>query len=190
MPHELPEHLRHTANLLSTSLLQRPSEKAPEVPGDLLADLTARFTSAPAATLAPQNHSWFRAAVSFVSRPVFGLAAASALVAIIVAPTLMKPDEPTVFRGGVTTQSDIDAASIILVGAPDGTLEILQSSGYFDSSAFAAEAAPSSSSKVIVDYNSSLILAIDSKGKTVFTTEIPARDEDLRDAIATALSNF
>lgn len=190
MLHELPDHLRPTANLLSASLCLRSNEKAPAIPADLLADLTARFSATPMVQAAPQKHSWFQAARSFVSRPAFGICSAAAVVAIIAVPSLIKEDDSTVFRGDVTIQTDIDAASIILVGAPEGTREMLQSNGYFDSTALTGQTASSASAKVVVDYNSSLILAIDSQGKTIFSTEIPANDDELADAIATALSNF
>ncbi|MGJ8642816.1 MAG: hypothetical protein ACSHX9_05370 [Luteolibacter sp.] len=68
---------------------------------------------------------------------------------------------------------------------------MLQSTGYFEPTSFASEAAfTSPSPKVVVDFNSSLILAIDSKGKTIFSSDIPATGESLSDAIAAALGNF
>ncbi|MEP2777099.1 MAG: hypothetical protein ABJQ29_12970 [Luteolibacter sp.] len=190
MKAELPENLKSTADLLSESLGHHASEKSPAIPNELLGDLMDRYAPAPSAQPAAEKRSWFQAAQSFFARPAFGLAATAAVIALIAVPTLMKSDYLAGFRGAVTSQADVESAAIILVGAPDGTLEILQYSGNFEDKALSAGMAAfsSNSPKVVVDYNSATILAIDGFGQTVFTLEIPESQSDLPDAVAIALS--
>ena len=192
MQSELPDHLKATAGLLSESLRANSIETAPAIPSELLGDLTKRFSPVPANQAAPEKSSWIHAALSFCSSPAFGIASVAAIVAIFAIPALTHTEpEDSVFRGTVTTQTDANAPSIILIGAPDGTLETLQASGNFEPTSFANKTALSSETpKVVVDFDASVILAIDSSGQTVSSTEIPATAEGLSDAIAIALTTF
>ena len=193
MKSELPTHLEETSELLRSSLGHHPSDKAPEIPGELLDDLGSRFSTAQAAPLRRDSTSIFATIQQFISRPAFGMAAAAVVVLALVSPALINSTKSGTFRGGVITQETVDSAKIILVGAPDATADFLEKSGDFEKDSFTTQSdspANSGSSKIIVDFNSSTIYAVDAAGTQLFTKPLPTDDPAIAEAIAKALSEL
>lgn len=193
MKSELPKHLEETGQLLMDSLGLHPSDMAPEIPSELLEDLGSRFSIAQKATQPRETTSVFATIHQFISRPAFGMAAAAMVVLALVSPSLINSARNGIFRGAVTTQETVDLAKIILIGAPDSTAEYLQTSGDFERDSFTVLSdtpAPNSSSKIIVDFNSSTIYAVDETGNELFTKPLPSDNQSISEAIAKALSEL
>jgi hypothetical protein len=189
---ELPRHLHSTRDLLMGSLRVHQTEKASEMPAELLSDLSTRF-EATAAVRAP-SLSWFEKIQSFIARPAFGVAALATVILGLALPGILAP-APTGsgFRGAATSVAPAESIRILLVKAPADFVKSLENSGNFELGAiFAVSSIPTgpSAARVIVDFAKSEISAIAADGTVISTDAFPADSAALSRAIAVAVSRL
>jgi hypothetical protein len=191
---EIPENLRVTRDLLARSLIMH-REQAPAMPAGLARDLADRFANA-AADPRPMPVSWLEKVRGFFGTPAFGAVAAAVLVLGVAIPML--PDSSTSavdsFRGTHSSAAG-DEIRVLFVGNNPDVLAAVKASGSFEPSALhpvegivAAGVAPGP--KVVVDFTSGTITAIDRKGTTLDHSALPADSTEVAGAIAAALSRL
>jgi hypothetical protein len=189
-PNFLPERLLPARDLLSRSLALHPRELAPAMPSALAADLAARFTLRMAEST-PVRISLAERFRNWLASPSFGLAAAAAVVVGVAIPMLSAPDPATseMFRGGaITTPSD--TVRIAFIGENASVAAALKSSGNFEAVAFAADAASLPGPKVVIDFGTGTVTAVDSTGNTIHSSPLPLEAKQAPEAVADAISRL
>ena len=169
----------------------RSGEKAPPIPADLLDDLIARFGKIAAMPAPAEKVYLFARIQSFVSTPSFGMAAAALAILAVALPTALRDSggsASTSFRGG-SAGAAATASSIVLIGAPVDIVSSLGESGDFEKGSILT-ADTATGAKVIVDFNSATVTAIDANGQTVHSAGLPADRDELTAAIAEALGKL
>lgn len=196
MKNDLPQALESTRNLLAESLQLHATEQAPGVPGDLLSDLGRRFSSAQAVAAPLQSRSWWAAVQSFIARPAFGMGALAVVILGISIPSLTRSNSTSAsggFRGKVTGTAESQNLSIILIQAPSDVQNSLEKSGDFESGVISSAQSSKTSAtgpRILVDFATSTISALNASDEQVYTAPLPADPGDLSAAIATAVSRL
>ena len=185
MDPDLPERLLPARDLLSRSLVLHPRELAPAMPSGLAADLAARFTAQPAAPT-PVRISLSERFRNWLASPGFGVAAAAAVVIGVAIPMLSAPDE--MFRGDDSMSVATDTVKIAFIGENPDVAAAIKSSGTFEPFAFAADAASLPGPKVVIDFRTGTVNAVDATGNTVHSSPLPAEAKKAPDAVADAVS--
>jgi hypothetical protein len=183
---ELPENLRATRDLLTRSLIMH-REQAPAIPAGLARDLADRFATA-AADPQPMPVSWLEKVRGFFGTPAFGAVAAAVLVLGVAS----YPAES--FRGSLSSAAGGETR-VLFVGNNPEVLASVKASGIFEPSALHAvegmvAAGVIPGPKVVVDFTSGTITAIDHKGTTLDHSSLPANSTEVAAAIAAALSRL
>ena len=186
-PDHLPERLLPARDLLSRSLALHPRELAPAMPSGLAADLAARFT-ARLAEPAPVRISLTERFRNWLASPGFGVAAAAAVVIGVAVPMLSAPDE--MFRGADSTSAATDTVKIAFIGEDADVEAVIKSSGNFEPFAFAADAASLPGPKVVIDFRTGTVNAVDSQGTTIHSTPIPAEAKRVPTTVAESVSRL
>ncbi len=193
---DLPPHLETVRRMLEGSLRLRPSEPVPAVPAGLLDDLNRKFVSQRIVIEPESRVSWKMKLKALVATPAFGLAAAAVMVFGVVAPLVHHQSGPGAvdsFRGVTGT---VEApAMIVLVDSPADLANTLSRSGQFEASSVIAvgdlkAASDIAGPKVILDFESATIRAIDDQGETLHEAGLPTRISDLTLSVADALSRL
>jgi len=190
---DLPAKLESTRCLLAGSLQLHATEQAPAVPVDLLNDLTRRFNTAPVAAATLQPRSWFAAVQSFIARPAFGVAALAIVILGISLPRMID-STPTRssggFRGTVSPTQENRNIRIILIQAPAGFEQTL--AGEIESSMISSATSSENITglRVLVDFVTSTITALNASDEMVHTAPLPKDAEEISAAIAKAVSSF
>lgn len=194
---QLPDRLHATRDLLMRSLMTDPRERAPAIPADLLADLEARFAPRRVILVPEPKISWFGKVSAFLATPAFGIAAAAVVVIGVAVPMISGPATglPESFRGGSNPALSASSARIIFLGENPTLRSAIEDSGNFEASALISELSESTvdameGPKVIVNFTSGTITAVDSKGATVHRSLIPTKAADAAAAVSTAVSHF
>jgi hypothetical protein len=187
---ELPERLHGTRDLLMRSLVLH-SEQAPAMPAGLAADLDARFADHPAPVTSPV--SWLEKVRAFLAAPGFGAVAAAVVVLGVAIPMLSGPSPETI--RGAEAALPADSVRIQLVGSNPQALAAIQASGMFDAAAISSvdtlsAAGISEGPKVIVDFSTASITAVDRDGQIVHREELPAETSMMAAVIADAVSRL
>jgi hypothetical protein len=191
---ELPENLRATRDLLTRSLIMH-REQAPAIPAGLARDLADRFATR---TPAPQPLavSWLEKIRGFLATPAFGAVAAAVLVIGVAVPLLPESTTSAVdtFRGTFPDATGVETR-ILFVGNNPEILASVRASGIFEPSSLHAvdgmvAAGVIPGPKVVVDFTSGTITAINHRGTTLDHSSLPARAEEVSTAIAAALSRL
>lgn len=195
MKSDFPQSLEATRELLAGSLRLRASEKAPELPAELLNDLVRRFDHAPVASVGTQSRSWFEAVQSFIARPAFGMTALAIVVIGISVPQLIKPESAANaggFRGTVSPVETRPDLRIILIQTPSGFEQALQNLGDFETDTVSSVTNGESITgpRVLVDFTALTITAINASEEKIHTAPLPIGVEEISAAIATAISRF
>jgi len=180
----LPERLLPARDLLSRSLALHPRELAPAMPSGLAADLAARFTPRMTAT-SPVRTSLAERFRNWVSSPGFGLAAAAAVVIGVAIPMISAP-APEIFRGDTIAKST-DTVRIAFIGENASIAAAIKSSGNFDTVAFAADAASLPGPKVVIDFGTGTVNAVDSSGNTIHSSPLPLDAKEAPSAVTDAI---
>ena len=184
MDPDLPERLLPARDLLSRSLTLHPRELAPAMPSGLAADLAARFTPQTAAT-PPDRISLTERFRNWLSSPSFGLTAAAAVVIAAAIPMISGPS-PELFRGDTIT-STTDTVRIAFVGENASLATAIKSSGNFDAVAFAADAASLPGPKVVIDFGTGTVNAVDPSGNTIHSSPLPLDAKEAPSAVTDAI---
>jgi hypothetical protein len=193
---DLPRALESTRNLLAGSLQLHATEQAPSVPGDLLNDLGRRFNSTQSVVAPIQSRSWLAAVQSFIARPAFGMAALAIVILGISVPSLTRSNSTSAsggFRGAVTGTGTSQNLSVILIQAPSGVQNSLENSGDFENGVISSAQSSKTSStgpRILVNFVTSTISALNASDEEVYTAPLPADAADLSAAIATAVSRL
>lgn len=195
MNHELPQNLTATRDLLAGSLQLHATERAPEVPADLLNDLVRRFNAEPVTRAAVQSRSWFEAVQSFIARPAFGMAALAIVVLGVSLPQLIDSNSSPAtgsFRGAVDTTPARPSVRIFLIQSPDGYQQALESLGDFESDMISAVSSSDSITgpRILVDFVALTITAVNASDEKIHTAPLPMGAEEISAAIATAISRL
>ena len=194
MDDNLPPHLQATRNLLAASLHLHPTDEAPPVPNDLLDDLARRFSPTPETATPRPSRSYFAAIQSFIARPAFGMAALAVVILTLAVPAILKPNRASaIFRGTATTTPVSQNIRIILVKAPPAVRPLLEKSGDFEASVISTVEQIESAgtgARIVVDYQTSTISALNAAGVVIYSAPLPADFADLSSAIATAVSRL
>lgn len=180
----LPERLLPARDLLSRSLALHPRELAPAMPSSLAADLAARFTPRMDAAT-PVRISLTERFRNWLSSPSFGLAAAAVVVIGAAVPMISGPS-PELFRGD-TIASSTDTVRIAFVGENASLATAIKSSGNFDAVAFAADAASLPGPKVVIDFRTGTVNAVDYTGTTIHSSPLPLDATDASATVADAI---
>lgn len=183
----LPDRLLPARDLLSRSLVLHPRELAPAMPSGLAADLAARFTAQTAAPT-PVRISLTERFRNWLASPGFGVAAAAAVVIGVAIPMLSAPDE--MFRGDDTSSVATDTVKIAFIGENADVSAALKSSDTFEPIAFAADAASLPGPKVVIDFGTGTVNAVDASGNTVHSAPLPAEAKKAPAAVADAVSRL
>lgn len=195
MNHELPQNLTATRDLLVGSLQLHATERAPEVPTDLLNDLGRRFNAAPVTATAKPSRSWFEAVQSFIARPAFGMAALAIVVLGVSLPQLTDfNSSPSAgsFRGAVGPAAAHSNVQIILIQSPAGYHQALESLGDFESGMISSVTGSESITgpRILVDFVALTITAVNASNEKIHTAPLPMGAEEISAAIATAISRL
>ena len=188
---DLPKNLESTRNLLAGSLQLHATEQAPALPGDLLSDLSNRFSITPAAAI-PQR-SWFETVQSFIARPAFGMAALAIVILGISVPRMIDSTRPTGgFRGAISPTTETRNIRIILIQSPAGFQQALTNVGDVESDMISSATSRDSVTgpRILVDFAASTITALNASDEQIHTAPLPKDAEEISAAIATALSRF
>jgi hypothetical protein len=186
-PDQLPERLLPARDLLSRSLVLHPRELAPAMPSGLAADLAARF-AAQTAQPAPVRISLTERFRNWMASPGFGLTAAAAVVIGVAIPMLSAPDE--MFRGDKPVTAATATVKIAFIGEDADIEAAIKSSGSFEPFAFAADAASLPGPKVVIDFRTGTVNAVDASGATVHSSPLPAEAKRAPGAVADAVSRL
>lgn len=196
MMNDFPKTLESTTTLLMGSLRLHATEQAPSVPGDLLTDLAHRFNPTQAVAAPIQSRSWLAAVHSILARPAFGVAALAVVILGLSAPSMI-PSKSTPagggFRGAATPPAASKNLSIILIQAPSGVRGALEKSGDFESgviSSASSSQVSASGPRILVDFGTSTIIAVDASNQQIYTAPLPEDASDLSDAIASVVSRM
>ena len=187
MDPDLPERLLPAREILSRSLVLHPRELAPAIPSGLAADLAARFTPR-VDELTPVRVSLIAKCRNWLASPSFGLTAAAAVVIGVAIPMLSAPDE--MFRGGTTLPTSADRVKIAFIGENANVEAAIKSSGNFEPFAFAADAASLPGPKVVIDFRTGTVNAVNSSGTTVHSSPLPMEAKQAPGAVAEAISHL
>jgi hypothetical protein len=194
---ELPEHLHSTRDLLMRSLPVHPLEKAPAMPAGLADDLTARFgRKTVVVTRVVERTSLLGKVRAFLATPAFGIAAAVVVALGVAAPTMTsKPSPQETFRGTDSPAVAGGAVTILFVGTNPALQSAVENSGNFEPSAFRssvdlASAQEVTGAKVVIDFNTEKIHAVDASGAEAYSARIPARADKVAGAVAEAVSRL
>jgi hypothetical protein len=194
---ELPERLHSTRDLLMRSLPVHAHEKAPAMPADLADDLMARF--APKKTVVTRvvgKTSLLEKVRAFLATPAFGVAAAAVVMLGVAAPMISdKPAAQETFRGADSTAVAAKAVTVLFVGTNRALQSAVENSGNFEPSAFRsavdlASAQEVAGPKVVIDFNTEKIHAVDASGAETYSTRIPAETDKVAGAVADAVSRL
>ncbi len=189
---DLPSHLHSTRDLLMRSLVMHP-EQAPAMPAGLAADLSARFSTRPAAAAPVESAGWLDKVRSFLATPAFGLAAAAVVVMGIAVPMVSGPAaEKETFRGQAAAAS-ADPVRILFAGSNPGIVSAIRNSGEFEAAAISTLGNASASIEgpaVIVDFDNGTVSSVDRDGSILHREELPGDASGVAAAIASALSRF
>lgn len=192
----LPDRLHSTRDLLMRSLATHPHERAPAMPAELLADLEARFAPRRITFISEPKTTWLQKVSIFLATPAFGIAAAAIVVVGVAVPMISGPaTHSESFRGGDKAAVSTASARVIFMGDNPSLRSAIENSGDFEASAFISGLSLATidameGPKVIVDFNSGTITAVDSKGATVHQSLVPTKAADASTAISTAISHF
>lgn len=193
---ELPEHLHSTRDLLLRSLPAHPFEQAPAMPAGLADELMARFAPEAAPVTLVGRMSLTDKLRAFLATPGFGLAAAAVVLIGVAMPLISQPERrKETFRGGESTAIAGDAVSIVFVGTNSSLQSVVENSGNFEVSAFRsapdlAGAMAVGGAKVVVDFSTRKISALDSEGREIHSAKIPGEAEKVAAAVADAVSHL
>ncbi|MGL5020117.1 MAG: hypothetical protein ACRDBP_18425 [Luteolibacter sp.] len=195
MNHELPQNLTATRDLLVGSLQLHATERAPEVPADLLNDLARRFNAAPVTAAAIPSRSWFEAVQSFIARPAFGMAALAIVVLGISVPQLADFNSPSSnggFRGATGPAAIGMSIRIILIQSPAGFQQELENLGDFESGMISSAVSTNSITgpRILVDFVALTVTAVNASDEKIHTAPLPMGAEEISAAIATAISRL
>jgi hypothetical protein len=195
MNHDLPQNLAATRELLAGSLQLHATERAPAIPPDLLNDLSRRFNTAPVSAASVQSRSWFEAVQSFIARPAFGMAALAIVVFGISVPQMIDSSSTRSggsFRGAVSTTAATPNIRIILIQSPAGFQQALANFGDFESDMISSATSSDSITgpRILVDFVSSTITAVNASDEKIHTAPLPKDAEEISAAIATAVSRL
>ncbi|MEY3896387.1 MAG: hypothetical protein RLZZ214_1907 [Verrucomicrobiota bacterium] len=190
---DLPPNLESTRSLLAGSLQLHATEQAPAVPADLLNDLVRRFNSAPVAAATIQPRTWFEAVQAFIARPAFGMAALAIVILGISVPRMIDSTSTASsggFRGTVSPTAETRNIRIVLIQSPTGFQQSLARDieGGMISSAASSESI--TGPRVLVDFVTSTITAVNAADEKVHTAPLPTDAEEISAAIATAVSRL
>lgn len=192
---DLPQNLHATRNLLAGSLQLHATEQAPMVPADLFTDLSRQFNATSDSAMRIESRSWFAAVQSFIARPAFGMAALAVVILGISVPRMLDSTSNASsggFRGAVTNPAELHHFRIILIQSPAGFQKTLESLGDFESGMISSATSTDSINgpRILVDFMTSTITALDASDKTVHTAPLPKEAEEISAAIATAISRL
>ncbi len=194
---ELPEHLLPTRDVLTRSLPVHQTDKAPAMPADLAAELSARFTPKALPPREVPRISPFAKLRDFLANPAFGVAAAAIALLAIAVPSLPLDSRPPgeSFRGADHAAIQAGQVRIILVGADAAVRSAVEASGNFEISALAsapsAEAAKKEKGpKVIADFTTGSLTAWRADGSEAFREVLPTGTKDPSTEIARAVSGL
>ncbi|MEP4079198.1 hypothetical protein [Haloferula sp.] len=174
------------------------SEQAPALPAALLEDLTRSVAIQPAEQRESHFARVFESFRSMVGSSSFGTAAAAIAVLAVASSVVLRPDaspsRQDTFRGA-SAYSAADTTRVFLVGAPAGTLTELESTtdfedGVFSSAATLLDTADLKGARVIVDFQSGVITGINTKGESVYHTDVPETSSGLALEIASVLTRL
>jgi|GEM_PF-4183497 len=188
---ELPPHLDSVRQRLAASLALHPADQAPATPSGLLEDLERHFDTS---VMVPvrEKRPWRDRLRSMLASPAFGIAAA---VVVVIGFTLPSLFEPSSFRGGPTAAPSGQAVQIVLVDEPTGIRHMVETSGDFEAGAVASvdqleKVFSILGPKVIVNFETGLLRAVDSAGTEYFSAPIPENTADLSTVIAEAITHL
>lgn len=192
---DLPPHLESTRSLLAGSLQLHATEQARAVSADLLHDLDRRFNAAPGAAAARHPRAWFEVVQSVSARPAFGLAALAIVILGISVPRMIDSNSTASnggFRGTVSPTAESHHIRIILIQSPAGFQQALAKVGDFESDMISSAAASESFAgpKILVDFATSTITALNASDEQIHRAPLPADAEEIAAAIATAISRL
>ncbi|MGL4398624.1 MAG: hypothetical protein ACRCXD_02040 [Luteolibacter sp.] len=195
MNSELPQNLAATRDLLAGSLQLHATERAPEVPAELLNDLVRRFNVAPAAAPAVQSRSWFEAVQSFIARPAFGMAALAIVVLGVSVPQLTDFNSTPAsgsFRGAAVPAATGTGIRIILIQSQAGFQQELENLGDFENDMISSATSSDNITgpRILVDFVALTITAVNASDEKIHTAPLPMGAEEISAAIATAVSRL
>ncbi|MEP4079200.1 hypothetical protein [Haloferula sp.] len=192
---ELPQHLKATADLLSSSLQKHSQDTAPPIPEGLANDLSSRFAPTKQVSASQSAKvSWFEKARSLVSTPAFGLAAAAIVVIGFFAPAAITPPQSSTtnesFRGAHVVHTGSNASIVLITDNADTRL-LLEESGLFDMSVVIETsdplvAATISTAKLLVDVKGGAIVGYNNKSREVLADQLPEDRTEIAERIALA----
>jgi hypothetical protein len=188
MDPDLPERLLPTRDLLGRSLMLHPREEAPAMPAGLATDLALRFAPRAIERATPPRLSLVEKVRAWLASPGFGLAAAAVVVVGVAIPMISTPDRE-IFRGSAQTAAT-DTVRIAFIGEDAAIESAIKSSGNFEAFAFAVGADSLPGPKVVIDFRTGVISAVDRDGDTVHSAPIPDDAKDAPDAVADAVSRL
>jgi hypothetical protein len=191
---ELPEHLHSTRDLLLRSLPAHPLEEAPAMPAGLAEELMARFVPKTIIMPVVEGASLLGKLRAFLATPAFGVTAAAVVILGVAAPMVSQPTQET-FRGADSSAVAGGAVTILFVGTNRAVQSAVENSGNFEPSAFRSAVDLSSvqdvaGPKVLIDFNTGKIQAIDATGGEAYSASIPAEAEKVAGAVADAVSRL
>ena len=132
---------------------------------------------------------------TFLATPAFGVAAAAVVVLGVAVPMISKPVPQESFRGMDSTAVSGDAVTILFVGTNRALQSAVENSGNFEPSAFRsavdlASAQEVAGAKVVIDFNTEKIHAVDATGAETYSARIPAETDKVANAVADAVSRL
>lgn len=187
MDPDLPERLLPARDLLARSLMLHSREPAPAMPSGLAADLAVRFASRADESSAPRI-TLFEKVRTWLASPGFGVAAAAVVVVGVAIPMLSTPD-PEFWRGGFGASAGT-TVRIAFIGEDAKAEAEIKSSRNFEAVAFAADAASLPGPKVVINFRTGIISAVNAEGTTIHSWPLPAEPKKVPDAIADAISRL
>jgi hypothetical protein len=192
---ELPEHLHSTRDLLLRSLPAHPLEEAPAMPAGLAEELMARFVPKTIIMPVVEGASLLGKLRAFLATPAFGVTAAAVVILGVAAPMVSQPTAQETFRGADSSAVAGGAVTILFVGTNRAVQSAVENSGNFEPSAFRSAVDLSSvqdvaGAKVLIDFNTGKIQAIDATGAETYSASIPAEAEKVAGAVADAVSRL
>jgi hypothetical protein len=195
MNSELPQNLAATRDLLAGSLKLHATERAPEVPAELLNDLVRRFNTAPSTAASVPSRSWFEAVQSFIARPAFGLSALAIVVLGVSIPQLADFNSAPSgggFRGATGPAPSSPGIRIILIQSPSGFQQVLETLGDFEKDMISSATSSESITgpRILVDFATLTITAVNASDEKIHTAPLPMGAEEISAAIATAVSRL
>lgn len=193
---ELSPQLESIREILEGSLRLKANESVPTVPSGLFQDLNQRYAAQRIVIEPTAQHPWLAGLRGFMRTPAFGLAAAALIVFGVLMPFVSHDGGHTgaeSFRG--VSGAVATPTMIILVDSPAGLEDTLIHSGSFEADSMVAvpdldSAAQIAGPKVVLDFNTATLGAINEQGDTIHTASLPKSIADLSLAVADALSRL